>query len=81
MGSQPRKRLNPDVLDPLIPQQVRQEIVDLLVEALVADMQQNLQVGEVMVEPPGGFDHNASTEETRTTTRKTTRSRLRVFEE
>ncbi len=81
MDSQPRKRLNHDVLNPSMPQHVRQEIVDLLAEALVADMQQNQQVGEVMVVPPRGFNHNASTEETRTTTRKTTRSRLRVFEE
>ena len=81
MPSQPRKRLNPDVLHPPMPEHVRQEIVNLLAEALVADIQQNQQVAEVMVEPPGGFDHNASTEETRTTTRKTPRSRLRVFEE
>ena len=81
MGSQPRKRLNPDVLDPLIPQQVRQEIVDLLAEALVADMQQNQQVNEVMVESPGGYHHNPSSEQVPPTTRKTPRSRLRLFEE
>ena len=81
MGSQPRKRLNPDVLHPPMPEHVRQEIVDLLAEALVADMQQNQQVGEVIVEPPGGYNHNASTEEGRATTRKAPRSRLRVHEE
>ena len=81
MGSQPRKRLNSNVLDSPMPEHVRQEIVNLLAGALVADIQQNQQVAEVMVEPPGGYHHNASTEEARTTTRKTPRSRLRLFEE
>lgn len=38
MGNQPRLHLNPEVLDPAMPEQVRKEIVDLLAEALIADL-------------------------------------------
>ncbi len=40
MGSRPRRRLNPEVLYPPMPDHVRKEMVDLLGDALVKDFQE-----------------------------------------
>ena len=81
MGSQPRKRLNPDVLYPRMPEHVRREIVDLIAEAIVADMQENQGVTSIMVEPRRGNHHKQLTEEAPPKNRKTPRPRLRLHEE
>ena len=49
MGSRPRLRLDPEVLYPPMPDHVRKEIVNLLVEALVKDLQENQEEKNIIV--------------------------------
>ena len=49
MGSQPRVRIDSEVLYPPMPDQVRKEIVDLLADALVADLQENQEDRSIIV--------------------------------
>ncbi len=58
MDSQPRLRLNPEVLYPPMPEHVQGEIVDLLADAILADLQENQDVRSNMVVSPSGNHHN-----------------------
>ena len=62
MGNQPRLRLDPDVLYPPIPDHVRKEILDLLVDAVVADIQEIQEDKSIIVVSRSQY-HN-TTEET-----------------
>jgi hypothetical protein len=59
MSSQPRLRLDPEVLYPPMPDHVRKEIVDLLVEALVKDLQENQEEKSIIVVSRSG-NHNTT---------------------